>query len=107
MIAPTPGGLNPRSVPFFVRLPSGKTLSVQNMHPMSTVSELQGYIHEKAGIPPFHSMVVFAGKVLDGSVTLGVAGVRRDCTLHVVMRATANRSVLFTGREDGLVSPMD
>lgn len=98
MVAPMSGGLNPRSVPFFVRLPSGKTLSVQNMHPNSSVSELQEYIHEKAGIPPQYSMVVFAGKLLDRGATLGVAGVRRDCTLHVVMRAQVNQLPFLADR---------
>ncbi|KAF8597623.1 hypothetical protein BDV93DRAFT_527297 [Ceratobasidium sp. AG-I] len=97
---PTSGGLNSRSIPFFVRLPSGKTLSVQNLHLTSSVSELQEYIYEKSGMPPLHSMVVFAGKVLDGNVTLGVAGVRRDCTLHIVARVRADRSALYNNREE-------
>lgn len=84
---PAPGELNPRSIPFFVKLPTGKTLSVRGLHSASLVRELQVFLYETADIPPWHSMIVRGGKRLDENKSLSASGVKRDCTLHVVLRA--------------------
>ncbi|KAF8597627.1 hypothetical protein BDV93DRAFT_367574 [Ceratobasidium sp. AG-I] len=83
---PGRGDLNESSVPFFVKLPNGKTLSVRGLRSSSLVRELQAFLHDAANIPPWHSMIIRGGKRLVEDKSLGASGVRRDCTLHVVFR---------------------
>ena len=80
------GDLTESSVPFFVKLPNGKTLSVRGLRSSSLVRELQAFLHEAANIPPWHSMIIRGGKRLVEDKSLEASGVRRDCTVHVVFR---------------------
>jgi hypothetical protein len=80
--------LETRARPFqmFCRTVSGRTITINDMTPTTTVKVLMEKIQDKDGIPPSEQMLIFSGKVLDAGKQLALYGIGRESTVHCSMR---------------------
>jgi hypothetical protein len=68
----------------FVRGLSGKH-SVLNVMPWETVDTLKVHVEAREGVAASEQRLYFNGKRLDDCVKLEECGLRRDCTVHLVL----------------------
>lgn len=84
----------------FVKTITGKTFALQTQM-SDTVESVKAQIHRLEGIPTSEQRLVFSGKQLDDSRTLGDYGVQRESTLHIILRLRGGMQLFvktLTGR---------
>ncbi|KAI0428764.1 hypothetical protein F5Y09DRAFT_357436 [Xylaria sp. FL1042] len=70
--------------PIFVKGNDGKTISISNVMPEDTVSDLKRDIFTRLGQLPEEQQLRWNGKDLEETRTLGEYSVKRDSTIHLI-----------------------
>ncbi|CAG9319158.1 unnamed protein product [Blepharisma stoltei] len=69
----------------FVKTIAGKTITI-NVKPTDTINDVKVKIQHKDGIPASKQRLIYSGKQLEDEKTIVQYNIKKDSTLHLVMR---------------------
>ena len=105
-----------KSFLIYIKTLTGKTITLKEVSPCSTIRNLKEMIQDKEGIPPDQQRLIFAGEQLEDDLTTVQYNIGEKAVVHCVLRLrggmyheTSNHSdfdVLGTKEEESVLEEM-